>query len=326
MVGSGRRAQGVGCCVGLWFGTLPVDFSFPAELKPVLNRSRGGTEEGNVTESRPRIRLQPVEWVLAVVLAASFVPAVISLAGVWSSLDYYSHGFLVPVVALFIAKSAAAPFAPRDGRGIAAMAVCVGLYGWGVASGSVSLQGVALVGAVAGAVLYVGGPGGVRVFGFPLLFLLFMVPLPQEWIRPVIVQLQLLVSSSAVELLQATGSGVVQRGNVLDLARGESLLVAEACSGITSIVTLMPLGVVLAYFTERSWPRRLGIVAAVVPAAMLANLLRVVATVWAAERFGAEQATGNPLHETAGLITFALACLALMGVGSAMRRWLPARS
>jgi exosortase len=119
---------------------------------------------------------------------------------------------------------------------------------------------------------------------------------------------------------------VVRSGNVIELPAGDSLFVAEACSGITSLVTLTPLAIVLAYFTENTLARRLTIVFAVVPAAMLGNLLRVIVTVLAAERYGAEAATGNWLHESAGLFTFVLACLALIGLGALMRRLAPARA
>jgi exosortase/archaeosortase family protein len=59
---------------------------------------------------------------------------------------------------------------------------------------------------------------------------------------------------------------------------------------------------------------------------MLGNLLRVIVTVLAAQRYGAEAATGSWLHESAGLLTFALACLALIGLGVVMRRFAPARA
>ena len=153
-----------------------------------------------------------------------------------------------------------------------------------------------------------------------------MVPLPPSWLTPVIVKLQLMVSAAAVELLGWFGSAVARSGNVIQLPAGDTLFVAEACSGITSLVTLTPLAIVLAYFTENTLARRLTIVFAVVPAAMLGNLLRVIATVLAAERYGAEAATGNWLHESAGLITFVLACLALIGLGALMRRLAPVRA
>jgi exosortase len=141
-----------------------------------------------------------------------------------------------------------------------------------------------------------------------------------------IVQLQLFVSATAVNLLIWLGSDVVRDGNVIRLPTGDELFVAEACSGITSIVTLTPLAVMFAYFTESRLARRAAIVVAVVPLAMLGNLLRVSATVAAAERYGVDVATGNVLHEFAGLITFVLASLALIALGSLMKRLAPVDS
>ncbi|HXV37521.1 MAG TPA: exosortase/archaeosortase family protein, partial [Myxococcota bacterium] len=222
-----------------------------------------------------------------------------------------------------------ARFEVLAGRERRAMAPAFGvalLYALATAVGSVSLQGVALVAAIACCAYYLGGGGGLRTLAFPLAFLLFMVPLPADWLTPVIVDLQLLVSSAAVELLRWLGSTVARHGNVIELPAGDTLFVAEACSGITSLVTLTPLAIVLAYFTERTLARRLVIVLAVFPAAMLGNLLRVVLTVLAAERYGAAAATGNWLHESAGLLTFAIACLALIALGAVMRRLAPTRA
>jgi exosortase len=283
--------------------------------------------EGAVSEGAPKIRTS--EWMLAGALMAAFLPALIALFGVWISVDYYSHGFLVPLVAYWAAARSRARFAileVRDRRAVVAVIVACLLYALGLGFGSVSLQGLALVAAVASCAFYLGGSRGLRVLAFPLAFLVFMVPLPEGWLTPLIVDLQLLVSSSAVELMGWFGSAVARSGNVIVLPAGDTLFVAEACSGITSLVTLTPLAIVLAYFTEKTLARRLTIVFAVVPAAMFGNLLRVIVTVLAAERYGAEAATGNWLHESAGLFTFSLACLALIGLGALMRWLAPARA
>jgi exosortase len=279
--------------------------------------------------SERAVEIQRSEWLLAALLLLVFAPAGIAMGEVWSSVDYYSHGFLVPLVAYWAATRSRTRFRPlenRDRRGFAIAGLAAVVYAAGLAMGVVSLQGLGLVAAVAACAFYLGGVQGVRVLAFPLAFLVFMVPLPQTWITPMIVQLQLIVSATAVDLLGWFGSGVVRQGNVIQLPAGDELFVAEACSGITSIVTLTPLAVMFAYFTESTLVRRLVIVVAVVPLAMLGNLVRVAVTVAAAERYGAAAATGNLLHEFAGLITFTLACLALIALGALMHRFAPARS
>jgi exosortase len=311
---------------------LRRNFNFNLEFNELIDLSSESVDAIPVAESAVSERAREIrtsEWLLAGALVLAFLPALVALVGVWTSVDYYSHGFLVPLVAYWAAARSRVRFAileNRDRRAVIAAIAVVLLYAMGLASGSVSLQGLALVAAVASGAFYLGGSPGLRVLAFPLAFLVFMVPLPPPWLTPVIVKLQLMVSAAAVELLGWFGSAVARSGNVIQLPAGDTLFVAEACSGITSLVTLTPLAIVLAYFTENTLARRLTIVFAVVPAAMLGNLLRVIATVLAAERYGAEAATGNWLHESAGLFTFVLACLALIGLGALMRRLAPARA
>ena len=146
-----------------------------------------------------------------------------------------------------------------------------------------------------------------------------MVPLPDVVLSPTIATLQLFVSSVGVRVLQLGGVPVYRDGNVIELPDGASLFVADACSGITSVITLLPLGVLLAYFTERTWGRRLVLIAAIVPLAMIGNLIRVIGTVVAAQEVGVEAATSGTLHESAGVLTYVLGLVALLGVGWVMR-------
>jgi len=249
-------------------------------------------------------------------LALVFAPALLALARVWSSVDYYSHGFLVPLVAYWIFRSQIRGLAAadRDARGTLLLAVSFLVYAAGLFQASVSLQGVGVVIAVAGTVLRTWGTLGLRRLAFPVAFLLFMVPIPPSLLSPVIVWLQLQVSVASVAILHALGFTVLRAGNVVLLPGGESLFVAEACSGITSLVTLLPLGIVLAYFSPLSRIQRLLLVAAVVPVAMFGNLVRVIATVFAARHYGVAHATSSTLHEFAGLLSFLLECALLIAL------------
>ena len=267
------------------------------------------------------------EWLFVGLLAGAFAPAVLAMAEVWRSVHYYSHGFLIPLVsyAAFHPIAGRLGAAGRDPRGYLAVGAALVLYLLGLGVGSTALQGLGFVGAVAGVVLGFWGPAGLKRLAFPVAFLLFMVPLPPELLSPLILKLQLAVSAASVEILRMLGYSVLREGNVLVLPGGGSLFVAEACSGITSIVTLTPLGVTLAYFTESTWARRLVIVVAVLPLAMIGNLIRVIGTVLAADAYGVQRTTQSALHELAGLLTFALMCLVLVGVGPLLRRLCPSR-
>lgn len=254
-------------------------------------------------------------------VAVVFAPAVLALAGVWTTHEYYSHGFLVPIVAwwLFASKRSALGPPGRDARGLTLLAFSGLLLAAGFAVGSPTLLGLSVVGAVAAIVTTAWGPAGLWRVIFPVGFLLFMVPLPQSLIDPLILRLQLWVSDAGVDALHWLGFSVLREGNILVLPGGQELFVDEACSGITSVITLLPLGAVLAHLGARGWLRRTLVMLSVVPIAMFGNWVRVLGTVAAAQRFGTERVLTGPLHDSAGLITFLFACSLLVGLGALLR-------
>lgn len=284
------------------------------------------TEESN----RPKIGLQGVEWLLLATLVVAFAPAVLAMSDVWSRHDYYSHGYLVPFAALWAATAQRnvlpkLPVTRQPLRGGVLLALCLALSLVGRLASIVSLEGLALVLSVACAIYIARGAAWVRSLGFSISYLIFMVPIPEVLIVPLIAKLQLFVSAGAIRIVHAVGLPVIRDGNVMHLESGESLFVAEACSGITSILTLVPLAVFLAYFTQSTSVRRGVLVASVVPLAMLGNLTRVVVTIYVAHAYGSDVATGDLLHNWAGIATYVLGCVALLAVGGAMTRFVPLR-
>ena len=270
--------------------------------------------------------LRVLGWPL-VALAVVFGPALSNLAEVWSSRDFYTHGYLVPLVSLWAAAGIVPsrkriPF-EADSRGLLALALSGVLYAVGLGVSWVPVQGLALVCAVASLVWARCGLAWLAALKFPVAYLIFMVPLPDSWITPVIVSLQLFVSEVGVALLRLIGFAVYREGNILELPGGEALFVAEACSGITSVITLLPIAMVLAYFTDRVLRRQVLLVLSVVPIALAGNLIRVLATVFAAERWGADVATTGSLHESVGVATYVLGCAVLLGMGTLIRKWIP---
>jgi exosortase len=262
------------------------------------------------------------ELAVAIALGLAFAPGLASLARVWASTDYLSHGFLVPLVSAWIAwatrtRRAALP-RKRDARGAALIALALALYAASLLASSPSGEGLALVAALAGAVWFLRGASWLRALAFPIGFLAFAVPIPPDWLTPVIVRLLLFVSSASVAILQTLGVAVARDGNVIGLPSGESLFVAEACSGLTSILTLAPIATLVAYLSPLPPARKLALVALVVPIAMAANLLRVVGTVLGARVWGVGFVTGDPVHVLLGLAVYASACLALLAAARAL--------
>jgi exosortase len=282
-----------------------------------------GSTSGDVSG----VSVSRVEIALIATLIVVWIPGMLQLAEVWSSLEYASHGFLVPFVALWAATAHREELRELGSRPLAGgvflmgfVAVC---YLAALVLGSSTLLGLVAVVTVVTSVLALRGVAWVSTLRFSLGYLLFMVPLPIGWVTPVIVQLQLLVSSIGMEILQYGGVAIFREGNVLTLPGGQSLFVAEACSGITSLITLMPIGVFIAYFTESILWRRLVLVGAVLPIALAGNLLRVILTVLLSINVNVDFATEGSLHEWAGVAIYIIGCGCLLGVGAFMRRFVP---
>jgi exosortase len=271
----------------------------------------------------PKIGSNRLEILLIGAIVVVQLPGLLVLGRVWSEVEYAAHGFLIPFVALWAAtahRGTLAHLEPRpESGGWVAVAVLSVASVAALALGSPTAIGALFVATVWASVLALRGRAWARVLAFPLGYLVFMIPLPGDWVTPLIVKLQIVVSTVAVALLRLGGVAILREGNVLTLPGETSLFVAEACSGITSLITLLPIGVFLAYFTESQLPRRVLLVLAVVPIALVANLLRVVLTVLLAIHVGLAFATEGPLHEWAGVATYGIACLCLLGLGALMR-------
>jgi exosortase len=155
-----------------------------------------------------------------------------------------------------------------------------------------------------------------------LTFLLLMIPIPAIIFNQVAFPLQLLASRFGEAALQACDIPVLREGNVIVLAN-TTLEVAEACSGIRSLVSLLTLGIVYGYFADRRSWMRIVIALATVPIAIVANGLRVAGTGIAAHYYGPEAAHGF-FHTFSGWLVFAFAFGALVTLIHAILRFTPA--
>ena len=239
-----------------------------------------------------------------------------SLVKQWASDDNYSHGFFVVPLALYFAWECraalkAAPAAPSV-AGLILLLVSLGVLLAGVLGAELFLTRVSLIGVLAGIVLYVWGRHHFRMLLFPLAFLLLMIPLPAIIFNQIAFPLQLLASRVGEAVISLAGIPVVREGNVLQLP-SKTLEVAEACSGIRSLVSLIMLAIVLGHFTERRIGRRFVIAMAAVPIAIAANAARVAGTGLASELVSPAAAEGF-LHTFSGWLVFVVAVVGLVAV------------
>ena len=252
----------------------------------------------------------------------------VRLIDAWIVDGNYSHGWLIIPIALYFVwerrqKLAAVPVQPSwFGLVFIAGGLLILLAGlWG---SELFLSRVAMIPVIAGIVLFLFGWAHLRILWFPIAFLFLMIPIPAIIFNQIAFPLQLQASRFGEWAIQAAGIPVLREGNVLTLAN-TSLEVAEACSGIRSLVSLITLGLVYGYFMDpRPWVRAL-IVGSAIPVAIFANGARVAGTGMAAHWIGKEAAEGF-FHEFSGWIVFVFAFLMILLLQKLIVRFAPKRT
>jgi exosortase len=243
----------------------------------------------------------------------------------WIQDDNYSHGFFVIPLAVYFAwvrrdRLLAVSRTPSN-AGLLIVAGGLGLLVAGLLGAELFLTRVSMVVVAAGTVAFVFGWAVLRALAFPLSFLLLMIPIPAILFNQVAFPLQLFASGVGEAALSGLGIPVLREGNVIVLAH-TTLEVAEACSGIRSLISLITLGLVYGQFADPRGSVRALIVASTVPIAILVNGARVAGTGIAAHYYGAQAAEGF-FHTFSGWFVFVLAFLLMFTAAWLLIRWVP---
>ena len=245
-----------------------------------------------------------------------------SMVQQWYNDPNYSHGFIVPLIAGYflyerreeLLKAEAVP----SNAGLliivfGLLQLCVGYLAFELYTMRSSLIVI-----LAGMILYFFGAAVFRIMLLPVLYLFFMVPLPYIVYDSIAFPLKQLVAKYSVEALQLMGVVIIREGNILLLPE-TTLEVADACSGIRSLVSLLALATAFAVFTLKSNLKRVIMIIMAIPIAIFTNGLRVVGTGILAQYWGAKAAEGF-FHEFAGLAVFGVALLLMVGLGTLMNK------
>lgn len=246
-------------------------------------------------------------------LILCYAPILYRLVHQWATDQDMGYGFFVPIVAGIVVWQRrnlllATPRQPNGwGLVLVIFAACEALVA--TIGAELFTQRLAFVIALFGAVLYLGGTRWVKILLFPLLLMLFMIPIPEIIYATLTLKLQMIASSLGEMLITAMGIPVFRTGNVLHLP-SQDLDVAEACSGIRSLLALGFLSLVYAYFADKRVWMRWALLIATVPIAIVANGIRVAVTGWLSQ-INTKLAEGA-YHELEGYIVFIVALVALL--------------
>lgn len=246
-------------------------------------------------------------------LVVCYAPILVKLVDQWMNDDDMGHGFFVPLVAAYVAWQ----------RREAILQTPVTVNWWGLAvvgwgalqcylallATELFLMRTAFIISLVGCILFLCGWQMLRALSFPLVLLVFMVPIPALIYNQVTFPLQLFASRVAEVGLNLVGIPVLREGNILELA-SQRLSVVEACSGIRSMLTLSFLALVYAhFFDEKPWMRWV-LFAFTLPIAVATNAFRVMATGVVGE-YDPALAAGF-FHTVEGWIIFATALVCLV--------------
>ena len=251
-------------------------------------------------------------------------PSLTLLFRIYETEDDYAHGFMIPLVSTYAAcrilkKTDLTVFRPsRVGLpfiflGIATVILgywyYIALFPAGLGYGFILASGLLL--SVAGCFVTVGGLSILRVFIFPIIYLIFAIPFPKSITLPITLWLRNHVSEISESVIRSIGITVFREGNVLYLVN-TSLGVEDACSGIRSFWILMAGASALGFILRIKLSKAIILVLLTLPISMAMNIFRIVITAFSVSRLSTEYSSGWR-HDLLGLITFAMGLTLLVG-------------
>ena len=224
----------------------------------------------------------------------------------WYDLPDFSHGFLIPFFVLFLLweerKARTQTRAAPAGGGLALVLFALLLLLTGVFGADLFLSRISFILLATGIIWTLFGVPMLRRTRFMLFVLVLAIPIPAVIFNQITFPLQLLASKTASAMLPWAGVPVLREGNVIQLAALQ-LEVAEACSGIRSMMSLFTVAVIYGYFLERTTLRRVILALTSVPIAVLANAMRIFGTGLCVQYWDPDKAMGF-FHEFSGWLMF----------------------
>jgi len=269
-----------------------------------------------ITKNPWSLRNAQFAWgavLIGILMMAMYYRVLAKLVVDWWEIPDFSHGFLVPIFAAYLVwakrKSLLNTKVAPTWSGVAVVALGLVVLLLGVYGAELFLSRVSLVILLAGLVLSFGGWQLLKELRFPLLVLVLAIPIPAIIFNEITFPLQILASKLASALLPLFGVPILREGNIIELP-AMKLEVAEACSGIRSLVSLFTLAIFYGYFLEKSPLRRAVLAVASIPIAIAANAVRIFGTGLCVQYWDPDKALGF-FHEFSGWVIFlvSLGCL-----------------
>jgi exosortase len=274
-------------------------------------------------EQKNQVSFFKLDWptyLLILLFIGLYLQVIIGLVGDWWVDSNYSHGFLVPLVSAYLVWKKKDKLITLERKksylGFLIFLLGLGIYIIGTAGAEYFSARFSLIIVLFGLVYYLNGKEWAKELLFPVGFLVFMVPIPNVIYYAIAFPMQMLSSKLTQNVLHFIGLPSVRQGNII-LLPNYSMEVAEACSGLRSLVSLLALGAFFAYITfprepdtRKSDLKRLILFLSVFPIAIGANIFRILITAIGAYMISPKLAE-DFLHKLSGLVVFLISVLLL---------------
>lgn len=254
---------------------------------------------------------------VAIGLVALYAPTVSWLIDRWTmSVWHNAHGMLIPVAVAYFAWLELRPLTgvPREGNpwGFAFLVPALAMHALDTGMHTQILSAASIVIALPGLSLLFLGTVRTRAIAFPLLFMIFMLPLPLVLTERIHLVLRQIATVATANLTPLLGISIFSEGTVLHMREG-ILTVGDGCSGFSTLYASCAVAALAAYNCDH-WRGRILAVAGAVPIAIASNIVRIVLLVMAV-RFLGIGALETWIHPASGMLTFVLAIPAIMWLG-----------
>lgn len=266
----------------------------------------------------------PILLVLLSSFIIAYFPVMELLVKVWWRSEDYSHGFFIIPLFFYIVwrkRENILYRTPIRSNWFGLVIVIISLFAYILAQFAEirTLSSISMLACIMGGTLYLLGPQVVKELAFPFFLLLFMIPVPAQIYAKLTIPLQLMVTKVSALIAELFGIPVYCTGNILE-APGLSLRVVDACSGMRSIMTLLLLSALFAFFSLRSKLGKTVLFLFGIPVAILINILRVTGIFLAWQFFGYNLSHGFT-HKLFGIVLFGIALACLFGIQRGIFQW-----
>lgn len=288
-------------------------------IMPYVSNDSDKSNASNVSNKSNASNVRYIQFaLLAGLFLLLYYPVITKMVADWGIDDNYSHGYLIPAIVGYMIWSIR-----KDLKDIQPAPINLGLVLLicGLCQLLVArvgseyfLQRTSMILVLFGLSLFLMGKKFTKKASFPMAYLFFMIPFPAIIWDKIAFPMKLFASYLAVKVISLLGIPIFREGNILHLAN-TTLEVADACSGLRSLTSLLALSAALVFFTEHSKFKKWLLFLSAVPIAILTNIIRLTLTSGLASKYGEKVAQGF-LHEFSGWLIFLLGLAMLIGVNA----------